>query len=344
MWSGPLFRFAFSRFAVATLAPVALLVIAAFAGGIWPVLALIYMTGLVAALDLLIKTADASEGSEFPAEPWLSVALAWAHMGLLVLGVLTLSGATGHSWLDNAVFFVALGLFFGQVSNSNAHELIHSTDRRMRTLGMWVYISLLYGHHTSAHVRVHHIYVGSESDPATALRGESFYAYAWRAWTDGFLAGYEAECELSERGGKWRLNPYALYLGGAGLVLVLSWMLGGAQGVMALLLLAIYAQVQLLMSDYVQHYGLVRKILPGGRLEPVAPQHSWNAPHVASSALMLNATRHSDHHVHPSKPYDELALPQEVPTLPYSLPIMASLALWPAGWRKVMDWRVVYWA
>jgi alkane 1-monooxygenase len=109
--------------------------------------------------------------------------------------------------------------------------------------------------------------------------------------------------------------------------------------------MAFYATAQLLMSDYVQHYGLRRRVLPGGRLEPVGPQHSWNAPQWFTSRLMLNAPRHSEHHAHPARPYPALALPgpDEAPTLPRSLPVMGMIALIPSRWRGMMDPKVEDW-
>lgn len=109
--------------------------------------------------------------------------------------------------------------------------------------------------------------------------------------------------------------------------------------------LATYAQVQLLLSDYVQHYGLRRRALPNGKLEPIDIQHSWNAPHWFSNYLMLAAPRHCDHHLHPAKPYPALTLPtpDQAPCLPRSLPVMASVALYPRLWRRVMDPLVAHW-
>ena len=108
--------------------------------------------------------------------------------------------------------------------------------------------------------------------------------------------------------------------------------------------MALYAQLQILMSDYVQHYGLRRGELADGRLEPVGPQHSWNAPQVFSSALTLNAPRHSDHHVTPSRIFPALQLdPQAMPYLPRSLPVMAALALVPPVWFRVMNPRCDAW-
>ena len=77
---------------------------------------------------------------------------------------------------------------------------------------------------------------------------------------------------------------------------------------MAFLVLAVYAQLQILLADYVQHYGLRRQTGADGRPEPVGDGHSWNTPHWFSSALMVNAPRHSDHHLHPTRPYPGLRL------------------------------------
>jgi len=103
------------------------------------------------------------------------------------------------------------------------------------------------------------------------------------------------------------------------------------------------AQVQILLSDYVQHYGLERGEKENGKLEPVGPQHSWNAPHAVTAAMMLNAPRHSDHHMRPARAFPALEVTQEMPKLPYSLPIMAVIALVPPLWRRVMDRRVARW-
>ena len=93
-----------------------------------------------------------------------------------------------------------------------------------------------------------------------------------------------------------------------------------------------------------QHYGLRRKIsetdADGGKPEPVRAAHSWNSPQLWSSAMMLNAPRHSDHHQHPMRPYPALTLDSRMPVLPHALPVMAVIALWPPLWRRVMDPRV----
>ena len=111
------------------------------------------------------------------------------------------------------------------------------------------------------------------------------------------------------------------------------------------LALSLHAQSQLLLSDYVQHYGLMRRTLPDGRLEPVADRHSWNAPHWFSAGMMLNAPRHSDHHAHPARPYPALRLPapDAAPHLPWPLPVCCLVALVPPLWRRMIHPRLAPW-
>lgn len=281
----------------------------------------------------------------------LSVLLAPAHLLLLVAALYGLSGRAGYGVPGWIVAFFAFGIWFGQVSNSNAHELIHRRDRRLRRLGAAIYATLLFGHHASAHRLVHHRFVATLDDPNTAQLGESFYRFVLRAWPGAFIAGYEMEAAIRQRRTARRrlppVHPYVWYLGGSLLTAILVVILFGLAGLLAWVLLAGYAQIQLLLSDYVQHYGLRRRALALGRVEPLGPRHSWDAPRPFSAALMLNAPLHADHHLHPERRWSELAAPGlsggpqgQAPVLPYSLPVMGALALWPAGWRRLMDKRV----
>ncbi|WP_102110474.1 alkane 1-monooxygenase [Oceaniglobus roseus] len=336
-------------FVAATLGPVPLLLAAAWLGGPLVWLALAAMTLFVPLMDVLVRRLPPPlEGAEFPAGTALSVAIGAAQVLLLLSAVATLAGAgLGLDGPQAVAMFFAVGLWLGQVGNSNAHELIHRSDRRLFTLGKWLFISLLFGHHTSAHRKIHHSYVASDDDPNSARLGESFPAFALRAWQGSFLAGWEIERSLQRRAGRVSTlrHPYAEYVGGALLCLGLAWLIGGLAGLLWYVALAVYAQMQLLLSDYVQHYGLERREVAPGRLEPVGPAHSWNAPHVWSGAMMLNAPRHSDHHANPARPWPELRIggPEEVPTLPRSLPVMAIIAFWPPAWFRLMDRRAKAW-
>lgn len=335
-------------FAIATLTPVALIALAGLLGGAWPVLALGYMTVLVFALDRLVAhgLSNADPEAEFPGAQPLLITLGLVHFVLLALTVWAVGGHAGLSVVGQVVLGIAAGLVFGQIAHPVAHELIHKPARRLRLMGRLIYTSLLVGHHASAHMRVHHVHVASDLDPSTARLGEGFYRFALRASVGAFLAGMRAETAMLRRANKpLSAHPYLLYLIGGALCILAAWIWAGPGGLIAYLAVCTYAQMQILMSDYVQHYGLRRRARPDGGLEPVGQRHSWNAPHWFSAALTLNAPRHSDHHVTPSRAYPALQLrAQDMPFLPYPLPVMAVLSMAPPLWRRVMDKRARRWA
>ena len=333
-------------FALATLLPFGLLSLACLAGAPWGWLGLGYITVLLYLMDRLIarQITNPNPEAEFPGSDALLLALGAAHLLTLGLSLWAIAGESGLGPLEKALVAITAALIFGQISHPVAHELIHRPGRGLRRLGRVIYSSILFGHHASAHLRVHHVHVGTRDDPNSARWGEGFYRFARRAWIGSFRAGLAAENRLRQGRGFDPGHPYLLYCGGALAMLVLAAGLGGAGAVAALLFIALYAQLQILLSDYVQHYGLRRASGPDGRPEPVGPQHSWNTPHWASAAMTLNAPRHSDHHVTPARPYPALQLrPEDMPLLPHSLPVMAVAALLPPLWRRIMDPLAARW-
>ncbi|MEL6468078.1 MAG: fatty acid desaturase, partial [Pseudomonadota bacterium] len=161
----------------------------------------------------------------------LSHLLGWLHFPLLGLSVWAV--AQGGPLWSSALLVIAAGLFFGQISNSNAHELIHRRDRGAFRLGAAVYTSLLFGHHTSAHRLVHHVHAATPLDPASAPGGRGFWAYLPRAWVGGFRAGLRAERQRA--GGQMWPAPYRAYILGAFCSLMAAYTLGGVRGLAALL-------------------------------------------------------------------------------------------------------------
>lgn len=330
-----------AAFAAATLAPLPLLALGSLWGGAWLWGALLYMGVLSILLDQLLPLVDAApdDGAEFPASDSLLLILA---LIALALPPLAIAGATGPGLggAEKAALLVATGLWLGQIAHPTAHELIHRPDRRRVQLGILVYAWMLIGHHASSHRLVHHRHVATAQDPATARRGLGFWRYLPRASLGAFRAGLGAETDLRRRHPRPGLHPYAVYTLLSAAALILALMIGGPAGLALWLLLAAHAQLQIHLSDYVQHYGLTRKTGPDGRTEPVSTRHSWNTAHWFSSALLLNAPRHSDHHTNPSRPYPALRLPDDAPRLPWPLPLACTLALFPPLWRRLMKPRL----
>jgi alkane 1-monooxygenase len=330
-------------FALATLVPGVAIALGAGLGGWWAVLALVLMTAAVAAIDRLAPLAQAGvPGAEFPAAPRLMAVLGALHLVLIPLTVWAVAGDSGHSGGARVALFLAAGLYLGQVGHANAHELIHRGERRLFGLGAAVYTALLFGHHTSAHRHVHHRFVATPDDPNTARAGEGFWSWAPRAWAGSFRAGAAMEAALSRRAppGKRRPNPYLWWVGGGVAAILVTGATFGWAGLAVYLLLCLHAQMQILLSDYVQHYGLERAALPGGRYEPVGAAHAWEARQAGSGAMLLHAGRHADHHAHPGRPFPDLVHDQAAPRLPFGMPVMGAIALVPPLWRRVMDPRL----
>ena len=327
-------------FAAASLLPAILLAISAVFGGVWAYATLLSVTLLVVAMDRL--------GPGFEAHDSLSRWLPWAvgafHFICLYLTIWAI-GQTGILDTGQKVALgVSMGLFAGQVSNACAHELIHRTTRASRWLGIATYSSILNGQHVSSHLLVHHLHAGTAKDPCSAPAGRGYYRFAVAAAKAEFIEGWRAETRRRAQRAR-AVHPFTIYLGGAGFSLCLSFLLSGWVGVAALVAISLHAQMQLLLSDYVQHYGLRRKIGSDGKAEAMGPQHSWNAPYPFSAALMMNATRHSDHHLQPGRSFPELRLEEDtMPMLPRSMPVMGAIALFPPLWRHVMDPRVARWS
>ncbi len=336
---------AMMRFVLSTGGLVALLVAALVYGGIFPALAMAYVTLFTWYMDRLGFFADpdgpGGAGSEGDG---LAMLLGLVQFPLLIGGVAVICGAGGQSPGNRVLLFLALGLYFGQVANSCAHDLIHRSGRAQRRLGVAVFSSMLFGHHASAHLRVHHVHVATPLDPNSAPAGQSYYAFLMRAWPRSLIAGYRAETALRRRARARGPHPALIHAGWSLATGALVWAVAGGSGIAAWLALSFHAQAQLLLSDYVQHYGLRRRAIAPGRWEPAGPQHSWNAPQGFSGALMLNAPRHSDHHLRPGRAYPALTIDRErMPLLPFSLPVMALAALVPPLWRRLMDRRAEAW-
>ena len=332
-------------YGAAALFPALLLILGGLLGGAWVWAGFLWVAVISQSIDTLAARAlpDPAEGAAMKGADAVSLVLAGAHLLLLVTTLAALSGRGADlSAPSRIALFLGTGMFMGQVSNANAHELIHRGSRLLFRAGALVYVTLLFGHHVSAHRLVHHRHVATAADPNTARAGESFWRFFPRAWAGSFRAGLAAERALSARQ-PGRVNPYLFWtLGGVACVILVA-LVFGPRAALTYLALCLYAQMQLMLSDYVQHYGLSRALLPNGRPEPVDARHSWDAPHLLSSLTLVNAPRHSDHHAHPGRPYPALRLDRAGfprPLLPYSLPVMGAIALVPPLWRRVMDRRV----
>lgn len=256
---------------------------------------------------------------------------------------------TGHlgPWEKIGLFF-GVGVISGTIGITYAHELMHRTGRAERWLGDLLLATVLYSHFRTEHLLVHHRYVATPRDGVTARYNEGFHRFFFRVLRGGISSAWRAERQLLARAGRGPLHPsnpfwrYGLLQLAAAL---LATALGGWIGLALFLWQAYIAVWQLELTNYIEHYGLTRRHLGGGKYEPVQPRHSWNADHKVSNWLLINLQRHSDHHFRPDRRFPLLQTysADDAPQLPYGYPAMTTLAMIPPLWRRAMNPRVRIW-
>lgn len=221
------------------------------------------------------------------------------------------------------------------------HELGHKRTRLEQLLAKLVLAPTCYGHFYVEHNRGHHRYVATPEDPASSRMGESIYAFLLREMPGAWRRAWALE-RARLGGSPWHwdnqvLQPLALTVAlWAGLAL---WLAPAVLGFM--LAMSFWANFQLTSANYVEHYGLLRRPGPDGKLEACRPHHSWNSNHVATNLILFHLQRHSDHHAHAARRYQSLRHFPNLPTLPNGYFGMFLLAYFPPLFFAVMNPRLL---
>lgn len=306
-------------------------------GGWWTVVPPLVLFLLVPAADqLLALDTDNTPGS--PALRYLPMVFVPAQL-LLTLGGLWLILHRGFSGWEQGMLILDLG-FASALGINVAHELMHRPGKVDQRLAELLMASVTYTHFCVEHVQGHHKNVATERDPATSRKGESLYAYLPRTIWGGLWSAWGIEKARSGSGWGNRLVRYAV---AQVAVFAGLWAWLGPWGVLAFLAQSLVAIVMLETINYIEHYGLQRAEIAPGKPERVAPRHSWNSSHRLTNWMLLNLSRHSDHHAFAARPFTELRHYDEVPQLPASYSAMMLLATVPPLWFRVMDRRVDAW-
>ncbi len=224
------------------------------------------------------------------------------------------------------------------------HELGHKNTPLERWLAKIILAPTGYGHFQIEHNRGHHRDVATPLDPASSRMGESIYRFVLREMPGALRRAWALETDRLRRDGQplWSLHNEILQPALLTFVLwsVLALWLG-VQVLPFLLVASLWANFQLTLANYVEHYGLLRAERAPGKYEPCQPHHSWNSNHIFSNWALFHLQRHSDHHTHPLRRYQSLRHFDNLPRLPSGYFGMFTLTYIPALWRYVMDERLL---
>jgi hypothetical protein len=247
------------------------------------------------------------------------------------------------SWMQLVGGVLSAALLNGSAGTTSGHELTHRTSKPFdMIMGR---LLLTFSADTSfaiEHVYGHHAQVCTMDDPATARRGEGFYAFAWRSTINSYVHAYHMEKTRLAKFGKSVWNPLVSpFMFGNLLNLVpaiIAFVLAGFVGVAVWIVIALISKQLLESQNYFAHYGFVRE-----KGKPVQPYHSWNSNHWLSTNVLYSLARHSHHHAQADQPYWKLKAMPEAPQLPYGYLTMVVLTLVPPLFKHLMtpglnDW------
>lgn len=212
-----------------------------------------------------------------------------------------------------------------------AHELIHrkGVPKYCGYLLLW---SATYMHFESEHVQGHHKYVGTDLDPASARANEGLQYFFLRTVPQQFFSSWEI---ASKRSNSVIFHSAALFLLIEISTLLVLYFLFGSLIFFAFLGQCLVAIYLLEYVNYIRHWGLRRDAK-----DKITPQTSWQSNARLSRYVLVELTRHADHHLFANRPYQSLRSYEDAPNLPTGYFGCFYLALLPPLWKKVMTPRL----
>ena len=228
------------------------------------------------------------------------------------------------------------------------HEMIHRLSVWERRFGEFLLSSVSYPHYVTEHIYIHHALVGTPWDVGSAPKGQSFWHYFPREVASNLAGAWRVQrSRLARRRlPVWHYtNPFWRYAVQVAFWHGLIWWMGGAWALAVYLVLCLGVVFSMKISNYLQHYGLRRIRLPGGKFERVQPWHAWSVDRKLDNWLFFNMQRHADHHAAAGRRYPLMQHygADMSPQLPGGYGKMFALALSPRRWFATMDPLVDQW-
>lgn len=247
------------------------------------------------------------------------------------------------SLLGKIGWILSCGIVSAILAINVGHELIHRRSRIENWGGGLLYASVCYPGFKVEHVRGHHVTVSTPEDASSARYGQNLYAFLPHAYKHNFLNAWKLEATRLRGKGlpalHWRNELIWWHLVSLALIIGFAVVFGWA-GLAFYLGVSWMSFTTLEIINYVEHYGLHRRLLPNGKYERTTPAHSWNSNNLLTNMGLFHIQRHSDHHAFPGRRYQVLRHHEGAPQLPTGYAGMYVLALIPPLWFKVMNPRV----
>ena len=301
-------------------------------GGYWTFSNLVFTLGFLGILEWFMPENKSNSNSENSVIP---DSILFTHVIMQVLCLASLFYYLSIGTISGiAIIGAALstGVHSGTSAIVVAHEMIHRKNKIYQFCGKLLLFSAGNIYFFIEHLRVHHKWVGTEKDPATAKRGESVYRFFYRSMFGQISSAWNLENARLKVDNQTKIGNAVLIDGLLQFTLMcLLLIFFGKIGLAVYLLQVLIANFLLEYTNYIEHYGLSRN-----ENERVREDLSWQTDKVISRFFLIDLSRHSDHHYYASKPYHKLNTHEKSPVLPGGYASAIYLALVPPLWFKVV--------
>jgi alkane 1-monooxygenase len=308
-------------------------------GGIFALGNFVFSLGFLAVSEWITKdflSNDASDQDDF-----IPKFILLLHIPFQLMSVASLFyGIYTHVLTDYFVVGAALStaLNSGTSAIIVSHEYIHRKVKYERMLGKLLLFSAGNLYFYIDHLKVHHKWVGTNKDHATARFGESLYAFFVRSVSGQFWGALKIEAQRLKTGNKipYGIRNYVIrQLVLQTVFLFLVYYFIGMIAVGAWLIQCLFANFLLEYVNYIQHYGLSRN-----ENQRVTEEHSWQSDKFVSRFVLVDLSRHADHHYYASKPYHTLKTYHNSPVLPTGYAGLFFIAAVPKLWFNMMHKKI----
>lgn len=335
------------KFSLAYITPVIVLV-SLYSGNYWSYSAVVVLFVIIPFIELFTKGStnnldkiEEEIAKEDKVYDWLLYGLVPLQYIILIYFLVQISDTSLPLYFKIGAT-TAFGMSCGILGINAAHELGHRTTWYEQLMSKMLLLTTLYMHFFIEHNRGHHKNVSTDADPASSRLGETVYAFYFRTIWGSWMSAWHLEAEKLKRNNLpfWSTKNEMLRFQVIQLILLIS--IGLVFGGTTLLFFIVGSLIGILLLEtvnYIEHYGLRRK-KNGDNYERTLPIHSWNSNHPLGRLILLELSRHSDHHYMASRKYQILRHFDESPQMPTGYPGMLLLSLFPPLWFKLMHRRI----
>ena len=247
------------------------------------------------------------------------------------------------TWMDIAGRVWVMGLLCGTFGINAGHELGHRANVFEQTLAKLLLLTSLYMHFYIEHNKGHHKRVATPADPSSARYGEWVYTFYFRSIVFSYFSAWNIADKEVRKKGRSVISIYNEMIQFTTIQIAFIAIIFFAFGWLTTLYFLVAAGIGILLLEtvnYIEHYGLQRKLLDDNKYERAMPAHSWNSDHIIGRLMLFELSRHSDHHYLASRKYQVLRHHDDSPQMPTGYPGMMLLSLVPPAWFFVMNRRI----